>query len=57
MENNSKPVEKSKTEEPSSSIICKYFGNALIKSLKENHIVNSQKIYYLNMILGCNKTY
>ena len=37
----------------SQSTICKYFGNALIKSLKENRVMNSQKIYYLNVVMGC----
>jgi hypothetical protein len=35
------------------SPFCKYFGNAFIKSLKENQMLSSQKIYYLNMLLGC----
>ena len=37
----------------SQSIICKYFGNAFIKSLKENQMLSSQKIYYLNVVMGC----
>ena len=44
---------QSQPEELQQSTLCKYFGNAFIKSLHDNHVINSQKIYYLSMMMGC----
>ena len=48
--------QQSSPQSQSDSIFCKYFGNAFIKCLKEKQLVNSHRIYYLNMLLGCGKS-
>jgi hypothetical protein len=51
MEKPKKP--HSEPDSESQSTICKYFGNAFIKNLKEKQLISSQRIYYLSMMMGC----
>jgi hypothetical protein len=46
-------MEKQQNPKTDSSTLCKYFGNEFIKCLKEKQLISSQRIYYLNMLLGC----
>ena len=54
MENNDKNTTNVGETPKQSSFFCKYFGNAFIRILKENQIVGSQKLYYLNILTKCN---